>query len=426
MFGFKKKKKPVGQLAAELAKWRQGPHDIGHGNAVVANAEIASAEDAREVITCLTHLATNVSAHQDDVHDVISLIQAISSQAAAEVFIADGTDVLIDITRQLGDGYPDGNNALFALKQLAYLPSQRGVTYLAEVLTGGRWHDEFLWSIVLNMLAQHEQAAAHLIAGLNGHLPTGFAGVAYLDMCNVCCRESGLTPHPFDTPAGHDVLKQHLRGPESSYAVSTCAALPFLTGPDQIELFSMAAQHTNTDVRIESAWAQAATGDERGTDVLSQLATDPLTARQAIAYLTELEEEAAIPTCAKDPDFQALAEMAGWLAHPNEYGRAPQAIEIMDHRAMVWPPVDDFVPVWLVRYTYTDDGKTEVGVGMVGTTTFALFGETDIADLTAEDIYGLHCCWEAEMQELPVMHGQQRSAALGRQILRDANPGMGF
>jgi hypothetical protein len=58
---------------------------------------------------------------------------------------------------------------------------------------------------------------------------------------------------------------------------------------------------------------------------------------------------------------------------------------------------------------------------MVGSVTFALFGEST-ADLSVEDVYGLHCAWELKMKEdahAPV----ERRAAAGRAILAERNPG---
>ena len=69
-------------------------------------------------------------------------------------------------------------------------------------------------------------------------------------------------------------------------------------------------------------------------------------------------------------------------------------------------------------YTYPgEEGKgPDVGLGMVGSTTFALFGEaTD--DLPPEDVYGLHCCWELQSNQDP-RAPEERSAAAGRAILK--------
>ncbi len=78
----------------------------------------------------------------------------------------------------------------------------------------------------------------------------------------------------------------------------------------------------------------------------------------------------------------------------------PDAIELYDTRELYWPPTEDKRQVWLFKYTYNDDddGEPEDGVGMVGSVTFALFDDST-SELSPEDIYGIHCCWELQMSE---------------------------
>jgi hypothetical protein len=55
----------------------------------------------------------------------------------------------------------------------------------------------------------------------------------------------------------------------------------------------------------------------------------------------------------------------------------------------------------------------------VGSVTFALFGEAT-ADLSPEDVYGLHCAWELECNgdgRAP----KKRTAKAGRKILASYN-----
>ena len=93
-----------------------------------------------------------------------------------------------------------------------------------------------------------------------------------------------------------------------------------------------------------------------------------------------------------------MAEMIQWLEYPTEFGRAPDHIEVYDHRRLFWPPTKDERDVWLFRYRYEEEGgEPEEGVGMVGSVTFALFGEAT-ADLPPEDIYALHCVWELQQE----------------------------
>jgi hypothetical protein len=82
--------------------------------------------------------------------------------------------------------------------------------------------------------------------------------------------------------------------------------------------------------------------------------------------------------------------------HPNEFGRPPDQITEYDTRDLYWPPTGDRRRFWLFKYRYQPqgaDGQAHEGIGLVGSTTFALFGEAT-ADLAPEDVYGLHCCWE--------------------------------
>lgn len=74
--------------------------------------------------------------------------------------------------------------------------------------------------------------------------------------------------------------------------------------------------------------------------------------------------------------------------------------------------------MWLFKFTYAgrnDDGTDEVGLGMVGSITFALFGETT-ADMTAEDAYAIHCCWELDVNDDP-RAPKTRTAKAGRKLL---------
>jgi hypothetical protein len=96
---------------------------------------------------------------------------------------------------------------------------------------------------------------------------------------------------------------------------------------------------------------------------------------------------------------------------------------LVDTRELFWPPTNDKRRLWLVKYSYKSDegGEPDRGVGMVGSVTFALFGESTI-DLSPEDVYGLHCCWELEMNE-DARAPTTRSAEAGRVILRRKNAG---
>jgi hypothetical protein len=204
---------------------------------------------------------------------------------------------------------------------------------------------------------------------------------------------------------------------------------------------------------MEAAWAAARAGDQEGLSILHNFAADYRYSATAVAYLRELGAADEIPEAAQDPDFEAKAEMASWLAHPNEFGRVPDELELIDSRELFWPPTGDERWFWLFKYTYlpteeeleddldeeeeddeefddelSDDEEDEeeetgpdIGIGLVGSITFALFGEST-PDLSPEDIYGLHCAWELEHNE-DDRAPEDRTPESGRAILRLHNPG---
>ena len=160
---------------------------------------------------------------------------------------------------------------------------------------------------------------------------------------------------------------------------STLEALPFLTEPD--DLLALACDHRDAGVRPEGAWAAAKLDREAGWKRLRGFAADPRFSATAVAYLEELGRPDLVPDLARDPDFVARSEMARWLAHPQEFGRPPDGLRLYDSRVLHWPPTDDRRPVWLFEYRYDpdpdeEDGQPDIGLGMVGGVTFALFGET--------------------------------------------------
>src|SRR5262249_36834692 len=158
-------------------------------------------------------------------------------------------------------------------------------------------------------------------------------------------------------------------------------------------LAALASNHADAGVRMEAAWASAYRGDEAGLELLARMSADPRTSLTAQRYLNELGRPDFIPYAARNPDFRAMAEMGGWLSHPNEFGRPPDQIDLYDTRELSWPPTGDTRRLWLFRYRYAKEEEGEegedVGVGMVGSITFALFGE-GTAQLCPEDVYGLH------------------------------------
>jgi hypothetical protein len=315
------------------------------------------------------------------------------------------------------EGYDSAaSDLLFVLKIFAMY---RGEEPLQRIIDAARIplaSDSYMWSVVLSALVKAEkEAATHVASALREPLPPGFIAVALLDMANTLAREHGVTSHPFDTARGRELLRAFLsdKDPDHfSYAHSAAASLPFLTGSR--EFFPLALEHPDVGVRMEAAWAAARGGDALAVARLQDWSKDPKTRKRAMTYLTELGSPPAPVSEEERPLLDAMAEMSQWLEHPSEFGRAPDQLELYDHRRLFWPPTNDERDVWLFRYRYEDEGGTpEEGVGMVGSVTFALFGEAT-AELPPEDIYALHCVWELQQRgdkrapkELRVQEGRK-------------------
>ncbi|PTL78563.1 HEAT repeat domain-containing protein [Vitiosangium sp. GDMCC 1.1324] len=361
-------------------------------------------------------------------HDIVGLFQQPTVKEAAITLRAEALPALLRLYdarlrewRKAGprkDYDSAASDLLFALKIFAMY---RGEEALQRIIDAARIPldaDGYMWSAILSALVKSEpEAATRVAAALREPLPPGFIAVALLDMANTLAREHGVTSHPFDTDPGRELLRAFLtdKDPDQfSYAHSAAASLPFLTGSR--ELFALALEHPDVAVRMEAAWAAARGGDALALARLQDWSKDPKTRKRAMTYLEELGSQPAPVSEQERPQLDAMAEMSQWLEHPAEFGRVPDHLEVYDHRRLFWPPTNDERDVWLFRYRYEDEeGTPEDGVGMVGSVTFALFGETT-AELPPEDIYALHCVWELQ-QSGDERAPKERTAQAGRKLL---------
>lgn len=103
-----------------------------------------------------------------------------------------------------------------------------------------------------------------------------------------------------------------------------------------------------------------------------------------------------------DANSEAKSEFGRWLAHGSELGRMPDELEVLDHRALRWPPERESKPFWIIKYRAYDPTGLEddkVGCGVVGSVTFCLFSKR-IEQRPPEDIYAIHCFWEMDQEGL--------------------------
>lgn len=382
----------------------------------IESRRVTSAEDARAILAGFSRTGRPSQELFGSPHYVLlSSIQSCDSETAWAVFRQEGAQAIIAAYPSL-----DESVKTFGLKILAFIGSKDALLFVAERIAEESGPSDFLVAVALEAVQADTPHLDVLFPALSPVLGyADFRAVAVLDLANRLALAGNLEPHP-----AADYLHQ-LRGfiestndEEFGRALSSCLALAFIPGRAAEKLLLRALDHQNPNVRVEAAYSLTRRDHPDGPAKLIQAALDPFTARRAVAYLDELGRAHLVPDQVKDPVFAATAEMLSWLSHPMEYGRPPESIELWDRRTIYWPPTEDTRELFLFKYSYpAEEGdQPEAGVGLVGGTTFSLFGETRPApEGTPEDALAAHCVWELEMQGDP--RGEGRDIDVGRKLL---------
>jgi hypothetical protein len=295
----------------------------------------------------------------------------------------------------------DPDDVLFALKILVIYGTSAGTDAVIRAAQRPFQPDLYWWHLILQPYGDGHPETGRLFQALSNPLPEDFLAVSLLDCANTALNEGAGHEHPFDNDAGKRQLERwltdHDRG-HLTYAVSAAAALPYISGPRRDRLLAIALDHASDEVQLEAAYASAKLGRDSGIQRLARFCLNVDRAEKARQYLGELSREDVIPPEALDPDFCAKAEFSQWLAHPNELGRPPDVLEIVDRRDLVWPPELERKTLWLIKYLCRDTSgllDDVVGVGLVGSVTFCLSGDK-LELRPPEDSYAAHCYWELE------------------------------
>jgi hypothetical protein len=415
-----------------LKQWTNSGGDLNDILGDLSDRKINKPQEARAVCKALTALRQNPALARGNaislpLNTLAGFFQSAASKKAVDLFTQEGLPLLHQWLTVRQEGVKvHKDDVMFILKILAMYRQQKDLAIVVAAARKPLQPDSYMWSVIFGQFNQEHPFATEMVDNLRTPLPERFILMAYLDMANQLAIAERLFDHPFNNAEGIEHLKRWLcsTDPEEySYAHSATAALPFIDERRRALLLDLAALHPNPSVRGEAAWAQARTGDENGVQRLAEMCLQPAFSRTAQTYLNELGRGDVIPAKCDEPEFQALAEMAGWLAHPLEFNRPPDKVAVYDARMLFWPPVQSRLSVCLVRYEYlaADGQDAASGVGMVGSTTFALFS-CDTADLPPEDIYALHCCFEQKMfgdANVPTQHYVET----GRKMLRERNQG---
>jgi hypothetical protein len=229
-----------------------------------------------------------------------------------------------------------------------------------------------------------------------------------LNLANRLVAARRLWPHPAATRLAR--LRHFIQSEnENDYgpALAACYALALIPGAEALELLELATQHPDPEVRLESLYARSRHGVPGAVEALARATLDPVMALRAREYLQELGKAHLRPKEADDAVLLAKAKLISWLRHPNEFGEEPESIELWDRRVLDWPPTGDRREFFLFRfgypsYVFGQEKETEEGVGLVGSVTFSLTGDTRPSPQgTPEDAYVAHCLWELRQERDP-------------------------
>ncbi len=340
----------------------------------------------------------------------------------------------------------EGNELMHCLKTFAMYGSIKGAEKVVEAAKLPFNPESYFWNVIFEIFDSEHQHCEFVYRELSETIPPGFAGVTFLDGANNAMLEGGLKIHPFASPSGIARLREYIQNSDPdnySYAVSAAVALAFLNDEVRNDLIALVWQHPDPKVRIEGAWAAAKSGDQSGFLRLTEYCETSAQSVLAQSYLEELGRADLIPASAKEPEFLALSEFANWLSHPNELGKAPDELKIVDRRDLKWPTESQAKPFTLIRYRLKDQTGLEaddVDCGLVGSMTWCFFSY-QMNQRPPEDVYAIHCYWEMtgddlivesdeiESAEYDSMLGQWQGVSLEKPVITkvaDLSPKLGY
>jgi hypothetical protein len=82
-----------------------------------------------------------------------------------------------------------------------------------------------------------------------------------------------------------------------------------------------------------------------------------------------------------------IKKMVDWIEHPMEFGKKPDAIEIVDKRVLFWPSHKNET-CYLLKYVV--DNKEYIG--FTGPITWSFF-DIDLSKVSYDDLYVRYCGW---------------------------------
>jgi len=320
-------KKFVSVLDAWSAKGGEFPDSIPHRHKITTGAEAEAVCRA----LCSAHIYAPNSIGTPALLDLAAFFQLAEATEAESVFRYQGlpllrrilSDALADVTENDVTDKPVTQRVhgqIFILKILASYEQRGDASLFIKAARDPRMSAGDLWNVIFEIVDERHPEADEIYEALRHPLPDRRAGVGYLFWANTLSRRQLMSRHPFDTDRGIAQLLAYLADDPDDCVPALCAAMgiSFVDASAHEKLIGRADQHSDPAVRMEAAISLARTGSDFGWQRLAHLCLNPRSAYRAVEALSELGLESHIPSKARTPDFQAMAEMCPWslIARP--------------------------------------------------------------------------------------------------------------
>ncbi|HVX12837.1 MAG TPA: HEAT repeat domain-containing protein [Pirellulales bacterium] len=288
---------------------------------------------------------------------------------------------------------------------LAFVPLFQHKTYPPDALFPqllDALHDATLATVVLdlaNYLARSRRVANHPAASRVDRLGILLGGVVG--------RLARLEESPQEFARSAAELNQ-IVSESTGLVVALVNALAIIGDARVTGKLHQTLELSHRRIRTEAASALARLGDERGTEVLVEMAAEPVVRLRALAALEEVEQLEKVPAEHRSHEARAAAELAVRLALPTYFGAPPNALELVDTCSQHWPGYEEAVDCYLFRYEYRAGERAFEGIGIAGPLVHAF--RADLADLAPGDIYAAYAGWGTEHEEIRERSADELSA----------------
>jgi hypothetical protein len=337
-------------------------------------------------------------------------------------------------------GEIDAHAAAHCLQILAAQSDEESLDTLAGIISDSPPRD---WQTVGLALSPLWNAPGELLELFFERLDEGLlqpaAMTVLLDLANYSQRRGKLSAHPWqsrDAELSHlldgvcrrlselerDPKKfggevadvQRILGDSLALTIALCDSLGLIGNPDAEASLKQAMALSHRRVQAEAAAALTRIGSELGRQRLVELASDPMARKRAVVYAEELGFVEDIEETMRHPQALAESELVSWLASPERFGLAPQAVELVDASCMLWPSFEEPQNCYLFRYTYQVPNGELSNIGIVGPVTHAF--NADLTHLPLDEVYAAFAGWQAEHEDIfevpmPLLNPAQRREA---------------